>query len=146
MKKIERVLKVRPMIEKEVTDMYKYLMGVLTKLPTIQGYSLPQDNIQVAGFICRCKGKITFMANPEIKVKIGSLKSNEGCESVKGRYIVKRPLFVKVQYLDENCVVKKKWFARHMSRIICHEYDHLCGLTIADVGERWKLEKYAKLK
>lgn len=123
---------------------YQKLMGKLEAMPTIQGYALPQDNIWVNAFICRRKKRIVFMANPEILKKIGSRKSNEGCLSIKDRYIVRRPLLVKVAYYDENFQKHVKWFTWKMSRIICHEYDHLCGVTIKGIGKRWWGSSYVR--
>lgn len=111
--------------------------------PSRQGFSLPQMGIYARAFICHRKGVKTFMANPVILKRIGKWNSNEGCETVKGRHIVKRPLLVKVKYQDSDGEWHTKWFTWKMSRIICHEADHLNGKTIDVVGKKWRAEAYA---
>lgn len=80
---------------------------------------------------------ITVMCNPAIEKSYFNLKSNEGCESCKDRWIIKRPSIGKVKWYDIDGKVHTKWFGRDAMRIISHEIDHLNGLLICDRGEHW---------
>lgn len=101
----------------------------------IQGISAPQLGYRSRVILCRIHKKPVIMLNPEIIKSSTILRvSTEGCESVKGRYDVKRPLWVQIQYLALDGSMKKRVFGWKTSRIIMHEIDHLEGKTIRNVG------------
>lgn len=116
---------------------YNILMQEMEARPKVQGLSMPQFGQLQAAFMCRRKGKLIFMANPKIIFKFGSRRSLEGCESVKGYWYVKRPLFTVVEYTNEKHEVVRKFCTWKLSRIVNHEYDHLQGITIKDHGKYW---------
>lgn len=61
----------------------------------------------------------------------------EGCLSLPGRvYHVKRPLSVKVRYLDASLASVEATLFDMEARIFLHELDHLSGVLISDVGTR----------
>lgn len=103
--------------------------------PKMQGLALPQLGILLRGIMCVHNGKQIFMFNPKI-IKQSKIKkiSNESCLSVKGRYYVKRPEYVSVLYEDitgKKCMIQGGW---SISRILCHEIDHLNGICLPDIG------------
>lgn len=106
------------------------------KIKKPQGIAAPQIGISKAFVVCRLSGKYTWMINPVVKFTIGSKKSNEGCESVDGRYIVKRPLLGLVKYMDRDGKTITKWYTWKELRVICHETDHLKGICIDDIGRK----------
>lgn len=88
-----------------------------------------------------------IMVNPEILWKFGGIMSNEACESLEDRYLVKRPVLMKVGWYDLDGTYNKKVFMRDDSRIICHECDHLNGKCLDDVGHKWQLsDMYERVK
>lgn len=61
----------------------------------------------------------------------------EGCLSLPGRvYNVKRPVSVKVRYLDRGLTQVEATLSDMEARIFLHELDHLSGVLISDVGTR----------
>lgn len=77
--------------------------------------------------------------NPKVIWKFGGYESNEGCESEKGRWIMKRPLLALVSYYDAKTKIKHYRLLQYKyARIFCHEYDHLYGILISDRGVRAK--------
>lgn len=136
-------------IMRDVTDdmrdsLAESLLKAMTDNPTAQGYAAPQLNIRYRAFVTRRKGVMTFMFNPKIAWKFGSIKSNEGCESCKGRWVVRRPLLLKVIYEDSVGTIHEeiKWYKD--ARIICHEMDHLRDVDITQIGKQWWGNKYVK--
>jgi len=61
----------------------------------------------------------------------------EGCLSLPGEiYNVRRPLMVKVRYLDKQFNAVEADLFDMEARIFLHEHDHLSGILISDVGTR----------
>lgn len=120
----------RPVVNR-LKETFKTLRGA-------QGLAAPQIGISKRIILCKLKGEINVMINPVILRKFGSRKSNEGCESVNKRYIVKRPILGKITYTTEEGENISRWFTWKQMRIICHEVDHLDGKCINNVGEEWK--------
>lgn len=82
-------------------------------------------------------GEPIVIFNPKVNIKLGSKKSNEGCLSEGNtRYIVKRPLLIKVEYYlaDGRHIVE--WLPFKKARIFMHEYDHLFGVLLQDKGKK----------
>ena len=58
---------------------------------------------------------------------------NEGCLSLPGLHEdVRRPVAIKMRYLDENFVEHDELFDGLPARVIQHEYDHLEGKVFTD--------------
>jgi len=74
------------------------------------------------------------LINPVITDHTGSdWTDNEGCLSLpKIRESVKRPMGVKVAYLDENFQPHLEEYDGMAARIIQHEYDHIEGALFID--------------
>ena len=57
----------------------------------------------------------------------------EGCLSLPGLHEnVRRPVSVRMRYLDENFVEHDEEFTGKPARVIQHEYDHIEGLVFTD--------------
>lgn len=112
---------------------YKKLDGAL------QGMAAIQVNLPWRVILLRYKrgDKPIVVFNPKVTCSIGSKKSNEGCLSEgDGRWIVKRPLLMRVEYytLDNERIVE--WLPYKKARIFKHEVDHLDGILLQDIGKK----------
>ena len=57
----------------------------------------------------------------------------EGCLSIPGIHEnVRRPVAIRMRYLDENFVEHDEEFTGKPARVIQHEYDHIEGLVFTD--------------
>jgi len=74
------------------------------------------------------------MINPVIIERFGDeWAHNEGCLTFpKIRESVKRPMKVKIEYLDENFQPHSEEYEGMSARIIQHEYDHIEGAMFID--------------
>lgn len=84
-------------------------------------------------------GPMVFI-NPEIIELSGEeVKMEEGCLSIPDvRDDVKRPLNVKIRYLNRNFELQESEFSGWISRIIQHENDHLEGILFLDYLSSFK--------
>ena len=58
---------------------------------------------------------------------------NEGCLSIPGIHEdVRRPIAIRMRYMDENFVEHDELFEGLPARVIQHEYDHLEGQVFTD--------------
>lgn len=81
-----------------------------------------------------CKDYRRAFINPEIyEVSEETDLFNEGCLSLPGLHEdVRRPIAVKMRYLDENFEEHDELFDGFRARVIQHEYDHLDGKVFTD--------------
>lgn len=80
--------------------------------------------------------KITEFINPEILEKDGEVKGYEGCLSFPGKYgAIVRPQRVKVCAFDRNGNPFTMEVEDMFARCVCHETNHLDGVTIDDLAE-----------
>ena len=81
-----------------------------------------------------CKDYKRAFINPEIYAASDETGLfNEGCLSLPGLYEeVRRPVAVRMRYLDENFVAHDEEFDGLRARVIQHEYDHLDGKVFTD--------------
>ncbi|MBO7236195.1 MAG: peptide deformylase [Alistipes sp.] len=72
--------------------------------------------------------------NPEIYEESGETSLfEEGCLSLPGLHEnVRRPVAIRMRYLDENFVEHDEEFTGKPARVIQHEYDHIEGLVFTD--------------
>ena len=84
-------------------------------------------------------GPMVFI-NPEIVELSGDkVKMEEGCLSIPDvRDDVKRPLNVKLKYLNRDFELQESEFSGWISRIIQHENDHLEGILFLDYLSAFK--------
>jgi peptide deformylase len=74
--------------------------------------------------------------NPEILKEKGMKSGIEGCLSIPGkRYDVRRPGVVTTRYYNQYGVKITMKFYGTEARRFYHEYDHLYGMLISDIGE-----------
>ena len=75
-----------------------------------------------------------YLFNPEIIERSEETTvDKEGCLSYPGDYcIVKRPTWIKVRYLNLANKEVEQIYTGLSARIICHEIDHLNGITMYD--------------
>ncbi len=79
---------------------------------------------------------IVEFINPEILSQEGSEAGYEGCLSFPGQYgAIKRPTAVKVRAQDRNGEFFEYEAQGLMARCVCHENNHLEGVTIRDLAE-----------
>ena len=85
-------------------------------------------------------GPMVFI-NPEIIELSGEkVKMEEGCLSIPDvRDDVKRPVNVKIRYLNRDLVQEESVFTGWISRIIQHEHDHLKGVLFLDYLSAFKM-------
>ena len=72
--------------------------------------------------------------NPEIYERSEETSLfEEGCLSLPGLHEnVRRPVAIRMRYLDENFVEHDEEFTGKPARVIQHEYDHIEGLVFTD--------------
>lgn len=90
-----------------------------------EGQELELPEVEILEFI-----------NPEILEQEGSVKAYEGCLSYPGRYgAVVRPQWVKVRAFDREGNPFVMEAEGMLARCICHETNHLDGVTLPDLAE-----------
>ncbi|MFI3319229.1 MAG: peptide deformylase [Rikenellaceae bacterium] len=128
-----------PELPKLIADMY-------TTLDECQGVGLaaPQIGKNIRLFIVDCtpwgedhpelaEYKKVFL-NAEIYEESEETDTfEEGCLSVPGIHEkVRRPIAIKMRYMDENFVEHDEEFTGLPARVIQHEYDHIDGMVFTD--------------
>lgn len=103
-------------------------VGVLKRVCVVLDQYIDEDENEV--------DEIIELVNPEILEKEGKLTIFEGCLSFPERNgAISRPQYVKVKAQDRN----GDWFELEaediLARAICHECDHLDGVTILDLAK-----------
>lgn len=112
----------------EVQDLIQNMKDTLHS--TKQGVGISAVQIGVLKRVCLVhhNNKDIVLINPVITRYRGTQKSLEGCLSVPEKYgTFERPQKIWVEYLDETgkqCELSEGGF---LTRIICHELDHLEG-------------------
>ncbi len=116
--------KIRTLLEDMVETMYEH-EGV--------GLAAPQVGILRRVVVIDVGDGPIKLINPEIIHKEGEFIDAEGCLSIPGRAgTVKRPVRVKVKYLDENGEEKTIEGTGLLAKALCHEIDHLDGILFID--------------
>lgn len=127
--------KVRELIEDMVETMHKYdgvglaavQVGILKRIIVIDIY----DD----------KTPIVKLINPVIVKQKGEREIEEGCLSFPNKFaIVKRPTEVVVEGLNEKGEKVKIKATELLAQALCHEIDHLNGITFVDRMEPGTLE------
>lgn len=129
-----------PDIKKLVADMWETMYnsdGVGLAAPQI-GKSISViviDGSPVAEQFPECKDLKLTLINPELEVieDEPAVSREEGCLSLPGiSETVKRHEHVVLKWLDEDFKPHEQEFKGFASRIIQHEFDHLCGEVFTD--------------
>ena len=129
-----------PEIEKLIADMWETMYnsdGVGLAAPQI-GKSISLiviDGSPVADKFPECKDLKLTLINPELEVieDESPVTREEGCLSLPGlSENVRRHEHIVLRWLDENFQPHEQEFKGFASRIIQHEFDHLCGEVYTD--------------
>ena len=127
--------KVKELIEDMVETMHKYngvglaavQVGILKRIIVIDTYE--EDT------------PIVKLINPKILKQKGSREVEEGCLSFPNKFAkVIRPTEVVVEGLNENGEKVKIKAVELLAQALCHEIDHLNGITFVDIMEPGTLE------
>ena len=127
--------RVKELIEDMVETMHKYngvglaavQVGILKRIIVIDTYE--EDT------------PIVKLINPKILKQKGSREVEEGCLSFPNKFAkVIRPTEVVVEGLNENGEKVKIKAVELLSQALCHEIDHLNGITFVDIMEPGTLE------
>lgn len=81
-----------------------------------------------------CRDYKRVFVNPEIYAASEQTELfNEGCLSIPGLHEdVRRPVAIRIRYLDENFAPHDEEIDGLRARVIQHEYDHLEGVVFTD--------------
>ena len=127
--------RVKELIEDMVETMHKYncvglaavQVGILKRIIVIDTYE--EDT------------PIVKLINPKILKQKGSREVEEGCLSFPNKFAkVIRPTEVVVEGLNENGEKVKIKAVELLAQALCHEIDHLNGITFVDIMEPGTLE------
>ena len=100
------------------------------------GLAAVQVGILKKAFIIHTEHGIKEFVNPQIIEEDGIQEGGEGCLSIKGyEGFVKRPMYVMVKAQDRYGKEFISFGAELMARAVCHETDHLYGITIREKAE-----------
>lgn len=122
--------KVKELIEDMVETMHKYdgvglaavQVGILKRIIVIDIYDE--------------KTPIVKLVNPVLVKQKGEREVEEGCLSFPNKFAkVKRPNEVVVEGLNENGDKVKIKATGLLAQALCHEIDHLNGITFVDIME-----------
>ncbi len=80
---------------------------------------------------------VTEFINPQLLEENGEQEVPEGCLSYPGQWgLIKRPAYAKIKAQNRN----GEWFEKDGTELyaqaLCHEYDHLDGISFLDKVER----------
>lgn len=127
--------KVRELIEDMVETMHKYegvglaavQVGILKRIIVIDIYD---ENTPIVKLI-----------NPKIIKQKGEREVEEGCLSFPNKFAkVKRPVEVIVEGLNEKGEKVKIKATELLAQALCHEINHLDGVTFVDIMEDGTLQ------
>ena len=127
--------KVRELIDDMVETMHKYdgvglaavQVGILKRIIVIDIYDE--------------KTPIVKLINPRIVKQKGEREVEEGCLSYPNKFAkVKRPVEVTVEGLNENGEKVKIKAVELLAQALCHEINHLDGITFVDIMEEGTLQ------
>ena len=100
------------------------------------GLAAPQVGILKRAVVIDCGNGLVELINPEILETSGEQGGYEGCLSFPGKSAeITRPARVTFRAQDHT----GQWYTRTVeginARCVCHECNHLDGITIADLAE-----------
>ena len=112
----------------EVQDVIQDMKDTLHSTEHGVGISAVQIGILKRICLIHHNGRDIVLINPIITKERGEQDSIEGCLSVPEKYgTFKRPQKVWIDYIDENGKEKELAEGGFLTRIACHELDHLDG-------------------
>lgn len=111
----------------------------------VAGLALPQIGISKKAFVAKIVlnnvEKTLIFINPQIRIlpqdRAKKEKDFEGCLSISGEeFEVERFLKIQVFYRNENWKTMELKLSGRNARIVQHEFDHLNGVLISQIGEK----------
>ncbi len=138
-KSTEKISSDYPNLKELIDNMYETLtkadgvglaapqIGLPIRLAIIDLDVISDEYPEYKGFRCA-------YINPEIIDKSEeTCNMEEGCLSIPGIHeSVKRPIKIRVRYLDENFNEHDEWVEGFLARAMQHEFDHLDGKMFID--------------
>ncbi|MEG1011093.1 MAG: peptide deformylase [Ruthenibacterium sp.] len=108
-------------------------VGVMRRVfISVDERDLPEDGTEPEGYV----QKFVEFINPEILTQEGEVMQYEGCLSFPGHNAaIKRPEKVTVRAFDRSGKPFTMEADGMLARCICHEGNHLDGITIMDLAE-----------
>ena len=118
-------------ISEDYPELKKLIEDMFLTMAAAEGVGLaaPQIGKNIRLFVVDCSpwGEEIYEVSEETDL------FNEGCLSLPGLHEdVRRPIAVKMRYLDENFEEHDELFDGFRARVIQHEYDHLDGKVFTD--------------
>jgi peptide deformylase len=101
------------------------------------GLALPQMGINKRGFVFRCEDHYEIAINPKVLNYDNGKKKvyNESCLSMPDEwYVLDRYYSMNVIYRDLNWNLRPIYLKYRDAEVFQHEYDHLEGVLISDIG------------
>ncbi len=136
--------KVASDIDKDYPNLNELIANMFETMYNANGVGLaaPQVGLSIRLFVVdgepfdeqKLKGFKKAFINAHIIERGGDESGyNEGCLSIPDiREQVKRPEWIKIQYLDENLQTHEEIISGLGARIVQHEYDHIEGILFLD--------------
>ncbi len=128
-------------ISKEITDINDRIKILLDDMVETMdnadgvGLAAPQVGVLRRAIVIDVGEGPIKLINPELVEKSGECIDVEGCLSVPSKSgKVKRPEWVKVNYLDVNGIENIIEGTGLLARALCHEIDHLDGILYTDLA------------
>lgn len=120
----------------ECSEHFNEISGYLRNNLGAVGLALPQIGINKRGFAVQFNGLVYPIINPKILKKSNDKKIGpEGCLSIPGKtFAVKRSDIIVVSFIMPDGKIMAKEFFGWVARVFQHEYDHLNGVLISDIG------------
>ncbi|MGM0507665.1 MAG: peptide deformylase [Fusobacteriota bacterium] len=137
---------------KKVDELTDDIKGLIIKMEDTMheasgaGLAAPQVGILKRVFLTEIAGETKKVINPIILKKSDEDDTKEeGCLSIPGIYSkVKRPLEIKVKYLDETGKEIEEILNGMDARAFLHEFDHLEGVLFVDKVSRLRKKLISK--
>lgn len=122
-------------VDGEVKELATFLLSQLDPLKAA-GFAACQFGVSKRLAVVRIYGIELVLINPEIVKSSKLVFMCEECRSLpEKRYLVKRPKIVKVRYINLNEEDRRQRGHELLAQILCHEIDHLNGITVNTIGE-----------
>ena len=132
-------------------DREKVRQDLIDSMEHYQGVGLSANQIGIAERVFILyedinTRKVLTCFNPKIvETSKEEISINEGCLTYPGVWLmVKRPIVIKVEFVDEKGKKHKRTFDDLSSRIFQHEYDHMEGTDFTQKVSRLKIERAMK--
>ena len=145
--RLRRRAKPVSVVDDEVRRLIDNMLETMYDAPGV-GLSAPQVDVAkrvVTIDVSKDRSEPVCLVNPEIRLAVGEIKTEEGCLSLPGVYeLVKRPEKVRVCALDRDGRSREVEAEGLLAVCIQHEIDHLDGRLFVDYLSRLKRQRIRK--